>query len=265
MSTTIHPTAIVAASASLGTDVEVGPCAIIEDDTVIGDGSSIGAHAVIFRYTTLGTQSRVFPYASVGGDPQDLKFKGERTTLEVGDRVTIREYVTLNRGTVDSGKTIIGSDCLFMANSHVGHDSRIGNRVILANSVALGGHVFLGDWVIIGGLTPVHQFCKVGDHAMIGGGFRVVKDVPPYVLAGQEPLVFEGLNSVGLRRRGLTREALDVLDKAFELLYRSQLNVSQAVARMKEELPSIPELQNLLGFIASSKRGIIPGRGRLRT
>ena len=265
MAATIHATAQVASSAHLGDQVEIGPYAIIEEDTVLGDGTTVGAYAIVARYSTLGKQCRVYPYASVGSEPQDLKFKGEKTTLEIGDRCTIREYVTLNRGTLDSGKTVIGSDCLFMANAHVGHDSRVGNRVILANSVALGGHVVLGDWVIIGGLTPVHQFCKLGDHAMVGGGFRVVKDVPPYVLAGQEPLVFEGLNAVGLRRRGLTREAMDELDKAFALLYRSNLNVSQAVARIKEELPSTPEVQNLLGFIASSKRGIIPGRGRLRS
>ena len=265
MPSVIHPTAIVSPKAELGNDVIIGPYAIVEDDTVVGDGTAVGAHAIVHRFSTLGKHCTVYPFAAVGGVPQDLKFKGEKTTLEVGDRCTIREYVTLNRGTLDSEKTIIGSDCLFMANAHVGHDSRIGNRVILANSVALGGHVILGDWVIIGGLTPVHQFCKLGDHAMVGGGFRVVKDVPPYVLAGQEPLVFEGLNSVGLRRRGITREAMDELAKAFELLYRSNLNVSQAVARIKEELSSIPEIQNLLGFIASSKRGIIPGRGRLRS
>ncbi len=265
MSAAIHPTAIISPTAHLGSDVTVGPYTVIEDNVAIGDGTWIASHARISRFTTLGAQCRVFSFASVGGDPQDLKFKGEETTLEVGDRCTIREYVTLNRGTMDSGKTIIGSDCLFMANAHVGHDCRIGNRAILANSVALGGHVHLGDWVIIGGLTPVHQFCKIGDHAMIGGGFRVVKDVPPYVLAGQDPLVFEGLNSVGLRRRGMTREAMDTLDRAFELLYRSNLNVSQAVARIKEDLPLTAEVQNLLGFIASSKRGIIPGRARHRS
>ncbi len=265
MPTTIHPTALVSSTASLGEDVSVGPYAVIGDETTIGDGTTVGSHAVVAQLTTLGKNCTVHPFASVGGDPQDLKFRGEKTVLEVGDRCTIREYVTLNRGTADSGKTTIGSDCLFMACSHVGHDSRLGNRVILANSVALGGHVTLGDWVILGGGTPVHQFCKVGDHAMVGGGFRVVKDVPPYVLAGQEPLVFEGLNSVGLRRRGVAREAMEVLDKAFALLYRSNLNVSQAVTRIQQDLPATPEIHNLLGFIAASKRGIIPGRGRHRS
>lgn len=264
MSASIHPTAIVSPKARLGEHVDVGPYAIVEQDVVIGDGTSIGPHAFIQRFTHLGKDCRVFAFASIGGPPQDLKFRDEATYLEVGDRCTIREYVTLNRGTSDSGKTIIGSDCLFMANAHVGHDCRIGNRVILANSVALGGHVHLGDWVIIGGLTPVHQFCLVGDHAMVGGGFRVVKDVPPYVLAGQEPLVFEGLNSVGLKRRGLIGKAIETLEEAFVLLYRSNLNVSQAVARIRQEVAQTPEVQNLLGFIAASKRGIIPGRGRLR-
>lgn len=260
MSTTIDPRASVSSKAQLGANVTVGPFAVIEDDVVIGDGTWVGPQAYVANGSRVGRDCRIHPFASVGGPPQDLKYKGEPTLLEMGDRCTVREYVTLNRGTAESGKTTIGSDCLFMANTHVGHDCRVGNRVIMANSVALGGHVHLGDWVIIGGGTPVHQFCKVGDHAMIGGGFRVVKDVPPFILAGQEPLVFEGLNSVGLKRRGFQPPTMEILEKAYTILYRSNLNVSQAVAKIKESLELTPEVHTMLSFIASSKRGIISGR-----
>jgi UDP-N-acetylglucosamine acyltransferase len=172
----------------------------------------------------------------------------------------VREYVTLNRGTAETGRTVIGNDCLFMANSHVGHDCRIGNKVIVANGSPIGGHVHMGDYVILGGLSPIHQFVHIGEHAMIGGGFRAVKDVPPFVLAGQEPLVFEGLNSVGLRRRGFSPKTLALLDQAYALLYRSNLNVSQALVRIKAEIELIPEIHSMIDFIEHSKRGIISGR-----
>jgi UDP-N-acetylglucosamine acyltransferase len=187
-----------------------------------------------------------------------LKYHGEKTTLTVGDRCDIREYVTLNRGTHETGETIIGSDCLFMANAHVAHDCRVGSNCIMANSAALGGHVQMGNWVIIGGLTPVHQFSHLGEHAMIGGGYRVTKDIPPFIRAGREPMSFEGLNAVGLRRRGFKPEAVALIDKAYVLLYQSNLNVSQAVERIKVEVEMIPEVQKILDFIAGSKRGIIP-------
>lgn len=260
MGAQIDSHAIVSAKAHIGDRVRVDAFAVIEDDVVIGDGCWIGAHAVVAPGTRMGRDCRVFPMASIGNEPQDLKYKGEHTTLEMGDRNVMREFTTLNRGTVETGKSVIGSDCLFMAYSHIGHDCRLGNRIILANNVALGGHVHLGDWAIIGGGTPVHQFCLVGEHAMIGGGFRVVKDVPPFILAGQEPLVFEGLNSIGLRRRGFTPDALGHLDKAYELLYRSNLNVSQAVTRIKSEVEMTPEVQKVVDFIARSKRGILSGR-----
>lgn len=260
MTPQIHPQAVVSAKAHLGEQVTVGPFAVIEDDVVLGDGTWVGPHAHVANGSRVGRECRLHPFSSVGGPPQDLKYKGEPTVLEMGDRCTVREYSTLNRGTIETGKTVIGSDCLFMANTHVGHDCRVGNRVIMANSVALGGHVHLGDWVIIGGGTPIHQFCKVGDHAMIGGGFRVVKDVPPFILAGQEPLVFEGLNSVGLKRRGFQPRTLEVLEEAYSVLYRSNFNVSQAVARIKESVELTAEVHTVLSFIASSKRGIISGR-----
>ncbi len=258
MSESVHPTAIVHPGANLGANVTVGPYAVIEDDVTIGDGTSIGPHAVISNGTTLGKECKIFQAAAVGGPPQDLKYAGEKTELIVGDRTVIREYVTLNRGTAESGKTVIGNDCLFMAYAHVAHDCVVGDNAILANCVALGGHVILGARAIVGGLTPVHQFCHVGENVMIGGGLRVIKDVPPYILAARMPLVFDGLNLIGLRRRGYDHATIDLIDKAYRLIYRSQLNVSQAVSRIKDELEIIPPLQTILDFIASSKRGLIP-------
>ncbi|MGA3288041.1 MAG: acyl-ACP--UDP-N-acetylglucosamine O-acyltransferase [Bacteroidota bacterium] len=261
MGVVIDPLALVSKKAQLGENVTVGPSAIIGDDVVIGDGSIVAPYAIIQHGTRLGKECKIASFAVVGGPPQDLKYKGEPTTLEVGDRCDIREYVTLNRGTVETGRTVIGNNCMFMANAHVAHDCIVGDYCILANSVPLAGHVTLDNWVIIGGLTPVHQFVHIGEHTMIGGGYRVVKDIPPFVRAGREPLVFEGLNSVGLRRRGFSPKAIDLIEKTYVLLYHSKLNVSQAVARIKEELEQTPEIQNILKFIAGSKRGIIPGPG----
>jgi len=259
MSVAIHSLALVGKKAQLGENVTIGPSAILGDDVVVGDESTIAPYAIIQDGARLGKGCKIASFAVIGGPPQDLKYKGEPTLLELGDKCDVREYVTLNRGTIETGKTVIGSNCLIMANAHVGHDCIVGNNCILANSVALAGHVSLDNWVIIGGLTPVHQFVRIGDNTMVGGGYRVTKDIPPYIRSGREPMVFEGLNSVGLRRRGFNREAIELIDKAYTLIYLSNLNVSQAVVRIKEELEQIPEIQNILDFIASSKRGIIPG------
>ncbi|MCI0707696.1 MAG: acyl-ACP--UDP-N-acetylglucosamine O-acyltransferase [Ignavibacteriae bacterium] len=264
MSIQIDPRAVVSPKAQLGKGVTVSPFAVVEDDVTIGDGTWIGPHAVLFNGARVGRDCKIFPGASVGAPPQDLKYKGEATTLEVGDRTVIREYVTLNRGTIDKGKTVIGNDCLFMAYTHAAHDCVVGNHVILANCVALAGHVTVEDYAIVGGLTPVHQFVTIGAHAMIGGGFRATKDVPPYVLAGQEPLCFEKLNSIGLQRRGFSEKTISLLEQAFRLIYRSQLNVSQAAERIKSEVELVPEVQRVLDFIGNSKRGIIPGPKRNR-
>ncbi len=262
MSVNIDSRASVSPKAQLGSNVVVGPFTIIEDDVVIGDGAWIGPHVVVSSGTKLGRECKVYQGAAVGGPPQDLKYKGEATWLEVGDGTIIREYATLNRGTVESGKTIVGMNCLLMAYSHVAHDCRVGNHVILANCATLGGHVEIGDWAIIGGLTAIHQFEKIGDHTLVGGGLRVTKDVPPYIVAGGEPLIFEGLNIIGLKRRNFSPKVLELLDKTYRILYRSNLNVSQAVERIKQEVELVPEVENVLGFIARSRRGIIPGRQR---
>jgi UDP-N-acetylglucosamine acyltransferase len=261
MGVVIDPLALVSKKARLGENVTVGTSAIIGDDVIIGDGTTIAPYAIIQTGTRLGKECRVASFAVIGGPPQDLKYKGEPTKLEIGDRCDIREYVTLNRGTIETGKTIIGNNCMFMANAHVAHDCVVGDYCILANSVPLAGHVTLDSWVIIGGLTPIHQFVHIGDHTIIGGGYRVSKDIPPYIRAGREPIVFEGLNSVGLRRRGFSPTAIELIEKAYVLLYQSKLNVSQAIVRIKEELEQTPEIQNIVNFITDSKRGIIRGPG----
>lgn len=259
MNATIDPRAVISSKAQLGENVAVGPFAVIEDDVIIGAGTHIGSNVVIASGTRIGKECRIHHGAVLGTIPQDLKFRDEPTTLEVGDHTIIREYATLNRGTHDRLKTTIGNHCFIMAYVHIAHDCEIGNHVILANSVNMAGHVVIEEYAIIGGVTPIHQFVRIGRHAMVGGGFRVPKDVPPYVLAGQEPMVFQGLNTVGLKRRNFPSETIEVLEKAYRILYQSHLNVSQAVERMKAELPQTQEVQYILDFIAASKRGIIGG------
>jgi UDP-N-acetylglucosamine acyltransferase len=257
MSNQIHPTAVVSSKAILGDNLVVGPYTVIDDDVVIGNGTRIGPHAYCADGARIGNDCVVHNGAVVATVPQDLKFKNEKTTFEIGDSTTIREFCTLNRGTSEHMKSTVGSNCLLMSYVHVAHDCTIGDNVIIANSVQMGGHVTIEDWAIVGGLTAIHQFVSIGEHAMIGGHFRVPKDVPPFILAGGTPLTYEGLNAVGLRRRGFSRETLDALDQAYRLLYFSKLNVTQAVQRIKEELTLIPEVQRLLSFIERSKRGII--------
>lgn len=264
MSSQIDPRAVVSPRAELGKNVTVSPFAVIHDDVVVGEGTTIGAGTVVYDGARIGKEVRIFNGASVAGPPQDLKYAGEKTYLEIGDRTVVREFVTLNRATMESGVTRIGKDCLFMAYTHVAHDCQLGNHVILANCVALGGHVVLGNWVIIGGLTPVHQFVRVGDHSMVGGGLRVSKDVPPFILAGHEPLSFERLNLIGLRRRGFDEKSISLVDHAYRILYKSNLNVTQAVERIISDVEMISPVQQILEFIAASKRGIIPGLNRRR-
>ncbi|MCI0698266.1 acyl-ACP--UDP-N-acetylglucosamine O-acyltransferase [candidate division KSB1 bacterium] len=253
----IHPTAIVDPKAEIDAGVTIGPYCVIEANVCIGKNCWLGPHVHIAPGVRIGAGCRVFTGAVLGSIPQDLKFEGEETMLEIGERTTIREFATLNRGTKDHWKTTIGSDCLLMAYSHVAHDCSIGDHCILANSVNLAGHVVIEGWASIGGMVPVHQFVRIGQHSFVGGGYRVVKDVPPYILAVGDPMAFGGLNSVGLSRRGFPEATLTVLKRAYRLLYKSRLNVSQAVQRIREECELIPEVQNILAFIEKSERGII--------
>ena len=259
MSSKIDKLAVVHPNASIGDNVSVGPFTVIEEDVIIGTDTVIGPHALISSGARIGSQCTIHHGAAVGGPPQDLKYQNEKTELIIGDRTVVREFATLHRGTIAHGKTEIGSDTFIMAYAHVAHDSQIGSHVILANSVNMGGHVEIADWAIVGGLTAIHQFVKIGCHAMVGGNTGVGKDVPPYVMAANEPFRFEGLNKVGLRRRGFQRDALDALDAAYTILFLSNLNVSQAVERIKAEVPQVAEVRTVLDFISKSTRGIIPG------
>ncbi|MCL5034453.1 MAG: acyl-ACP--UDP-N-acetylglucosamine O-acyltransferase [Bacteroidetes bacterium] len=259
MSTSIDPRAVVSPRAELGDGVSVGPFTVIEDDVVIGDGSTVASSAYIANGARIGKSCTIHHGAVVSNAPQDLKYRDEKTILELGDNTVVREYCTLHRGTVETGKTVIGSDCLLMAYVHVAHDCRVGSRCILANAVTLAGHVHIGEWVTIGGLTPIHQFVNIGSHSMIGGGLRVSKDVPPYVLAGREPLRYDGVNVIGLRRRGFTRERIESIENIYRVLYSSGMMVSEAVMRIESEFSGSDEASNVLNFVKASSRGIIRG------
>jgi UDP-N-acetylglucosamine acyltransferase len=247
----VHPDAVI------GEGVIVEAYAVVGPGVTLGSGAWIGHHAVIDRNTTLGADCRIFHSAFIGAPPQDLKYRDEETRVEVGERTTIREFSSVHRGTTATGITRIGTDALLMAYTHVAHDCEIGNRVIMANGVQLGGHVHVGDWAIIGGLTPVHQFCRIGAHAMVGGGLRASQDVAPFMMAADEPMRLVGINSVGLRRRGFSPESITALKRAHRLLCRSHLNTEQAVTAIREQLPQLPEIDQLLSFLSSSHRGFV--------
>lgn len=253
----IHPTAIIDQSVELAGDVRVGPYSIVNQYAQIGAGSEIASHVLIDAGTIIGKNCRIHHGAVVGTLPQDLKFKGEKTFVTVGDGTVIREYATINRGTEYRGKTVVGKNCFIMIYAHLAHDCLVGDNVILANSVNLGGHVEIGDWVIVGGVVPVHQFVKIGAHAIIGGGFRVQKDVCPYSMAAGYPLKTMGLNRIGLKRRGFSDKTLRILERTFRILFKSGLNTTQAVERIKAELEPVTEVRNILDFISASDRGII--------
>jgi UDP-N-acetylglucosamine acyltransferase len=253
----ISKLAYIDPAAKLGKDVVVEPFAFIAGDVVIGDGSWIGPSSTIFDGTRLGKNCKVFPGAVVSAIPQDLKFMGEKTTTEIGDNSTIREGVTINRGTVALGKTVVGNNCLLMANSHVAHDCIVGNNCILVNNVGLAGEVVLGDWVILGGGAAVHQFTHIGDHAMISGGTMLRKDVPPYVMVNHNPLGYMGINSVGLGRRGFSKEQIDEIHNIYRIVYQSKLNTTQAITHLRDNFEKSAERDLVIGFIESSERGVI--------
>lgn len=257
----IHPLATVHPGARLADSVEVGPYAYIDDNVEIGEGTRILPHATIFPYVKIGRDCNVFPGAVVGAIPQDLKFDGEVTYVEIGDRVNIRECATINRGTAASGKgvTKIGSDTLIMSYAHIAHDCRVGNHCILVSYVGIAGETDVDDWAIIGGGTKVHQFTKIGAHAMIGGGCTVNKDIPPYSLCGRIPLCFAGVNIVGLRRRGFDSDVIRNIKDIYDTLYYQGYNISDACDRVDIGFPDSVEKRTILDFIKSSKRGIVRG------
>ena len=253
----ISPLASIHPDARIGDQVEIGPFTTIGADVEVGNGTWIGPNVTIMDGARIGTDCRIFSGAVLSAIPQDLKFQGERTTVEIGDRSTIRECVTINRGTKAYGKTVVGKDCLIMAYVHIAHDCIIGDHVILVNSVALAGHVEIGDYGIVSGLSAVHQFVKIGAHVMIGGGAMVRKDVPPFITAAGEPLAYAGVNSVGLKRRNFSQEDINEIQTLYRTLYQSGMNVSQAVNRIKEQHSNRPLADLILSFIEQSDRGLI--------
>jgi UDP-N-acetylglucosamine acyltransferase len=254
----IDPRAIVAPDAEIAPDVEVGPYSIIGKGVVIGAGTWIGPHAVINGPTTIGRDCRIFQFASVGDAPQDKKYRGEPTRLEVGDRNVFREFCTINRGTVSGhGVTRIGDDNLFMAYSHVAHDCVVGNKCVMSNCTALAGHVELGDWVILSGYAAVHQFCKIGAHAFLANNAAVTRDVPPYLMVAGSPAEPKGINSEGLKRRGFSAEQITHLKNAYRVLYRSGLKLAEATAQLTELAQEQPEVALLVDFLGTVTRSIV--------
>ncbi|MDR0534069.1 MAG: acyl-ACP--UDP-N-acetylglucosamine O-acyltransferase [Verrucomicrobiales bacterium] len=253
----IHPTAIVSPKAKLGDNVEVGPYCIIGDNVKIGDNCRLIHHVNIEGYSKIGAHNLFHPFCTIGTKTQDLKYKGEPTWLIMGDHNEFREFTSVNRGTSPEEKTIIGNHNLFLTYSHVAHNCEVGNHCILSNNGTLGGHVIVEDYVIISGLAAVHQFCRVGQHSMIGGCSKIVQDVPPYFIADGNPADVRAVNTVGLQRRGFTEEQIALLRRARRTLYDANLNTSQALTLLEEELGANPEVQVLINFVRNSQRGII--------
>jgi len=254
----IHPTAIIDSKAEISEGVEIGPYSVIEKNVLIGEGTKIGPHVVIREGTYIGTQCQISQFASIGEAPQSVGYKGEKTSLQIGDHNIIREFVTLHRGTIKGGgKTVIGNENFLMAYSHVAHDCQIGNQVVMANGATLAGHILIEDFAIIGGLSAIHQFCRVGTYAIIGGITGVLLDIPPYTKAQGDRAKLFGLNTIGLKRANFSEETLKALKKAYRIIFRSSLTLEKAMKRVVEdEISQTPEVQHFLQFIQCSKRGI---------
>ena len=256
----MHSTlAVIHPEAKIGNNVSIGPFAIIEKDVIIGDNCRVHPHAVIYNGARIGTNCEIFTGAVIAGIPQDLKFNGEKTTAEIGDNTTVRECVTVNRGTATKGKTIVKNNCLLMAYSHIAHDCIINNNVIIGNATQLAGEVEVDDWAIISGGVLVHQFSHIGIHVMVQGGSRLGKDIPPYVTVGREPISYAGINVIGLRRRGFTNEQIIDIQEMYRVIYQSGLNNSAAVKKLDDDFPDSEEKTNIVEFIRNSARGIIRG------
>jgi UDP-N-acetylglucosamine acyltransferase len=254
----IHPTAIIDSKAEISEGVEIGPYSVIEKNVLIGEGTKIGPHVVIREGTYIGKQCQISQFASIGEAPQFVGYKGEKTFLQIGDHNIIREFVTLHRGTIKGGgKTVIGNENFLMAYSHVAHDCQIGNQVVMANGATLAGHILIEDFAIIGGLSAIHQFCRVGTYAIVGGLTGVLLDIPPYTKAQGDIAKLFGLNTIGLKRANFSEETLKALKKAYRIIFRSSLTLEKAMKRVVEdEISQTPEVQHFLQFIQCSKRGI---------
>jgi len=254
----IHPTAIVDPKAEIDGGVEIGPYSIIGKDVLIGEGTRIGPHVVIREGTTIGKRCQIFQFSSIGEAPQAVAYKGEKTSLIIGDDNIIREFVTFHRGTVKGGgKTVIGDRNFFMAYSHVAHDCQIGHQVVMANGATLAGHIVIEDYAVIGGLSAIHQFCRIGAHAFISGLTGVVLDIPPYMLAAGSRAKLFGLNTVGLKRQNFRQETIRALKTVYRIIFRSGLRLEKAIQKVEEsEISQIPEVEHLIRFIQQTKRGI---------
>jgi UDP-N-acetylglucosamine acyltransferase len=256
VSTTIHPTAVIDPTAQIGDDVEIGPWVIVGPGVGIGDSCRIGPHARLARNVRLARAVQVGDGTILGGDPQDLKFKGEETWVEIGPETIIREYTTINRGTSASFRTVVGARCFIMSYVHLAHDCRVGDEVVIANATQCAGHVTIHDRAVLSGLNAVHQFVTIGTFAFVGGGSRVNQDIPPYVKAVGNPMELYGLNSIGLQRAGFSGETISALKRAYRLFFNSELNLSQALERARADLPPFPEVERFLAFVESSERGV---------
>ena len=256
MGVKIHPTAIVHPEAQLDEDVKVGPYAVVDKNVKIGKSTCIEGFAQILGYTQIGKNCHIFPYAVIGSVPQDLKYKGEKSFVVIGDNNTIREFVTINPGTEKDSSTIVGNNNLIMAYSHIAHNCKIGNNNILANVATLAGHVEIEDRVVIGGLVAIHQFCRIGSFSIIGGCSKVVQDIPPYSLCDGHPAKVRGINIVGLKRAGFSKEKIEIIRKAYKIIFFENHTFSVARQIILKELPSLEEINKLLDFISSSRRGI---------
>ena len=256
----IHKLAVIHPDAKIGKNVTVEPFTSISGDVVIGDDTWIGPNVTIMDGARIGKNCKIFPGAVISAIPQDLKFQGEKTTLEIGNNTTIREACTLNRGTSAKGKTVIGNNCLLMAYVHVAHDCIIGNQVVLVNAVQMAGEVEVGDWAIISGLTAIHQFVRIGEHVMIQGRSGIGKDVPPFSMAAFHPVSFVGINNIGLRRRNYDAEKINIIQDTYRILYNSGLNISNALKKIETDIPQTAERDMILDFIKKSDRGIMKGK-----
>jgi len=252
----IHSTAIVSPAAELGADCEIGPYCVIGPDVVLGDGCRLHAHVVLEGPTTLGCGNEIFPFASIGQKTQDLKWKGGVTRLRIGDHNSVREHVTIHRATSDGDTTVVGSHNHILAYAHIAHDVRLGDQVVMSNVATLAGHVIVEDHAVVGGLAAVHQFCRIGRMAIIGGCSKVVQDVPPFMLADGNPAVTRTVNKVGMERAGVSEEAQAALRQAHKLLFREAFTVTKALERIESDLPPLPEVQHLVAFVRASERGL---------
>jgi len=259
-----QPLAYVSPQAKVAANVVIEPFVSIDKNVIIEEGTWIGSNVTIMEGARIGKNCKIFPGAVISAIPQDLKFAGEETIVKIGNNVTIREFVTINRGTKASYETVVGDNCLLMAYVHIAHDCVIGDNVILGNSTALAGHITIDDWAIIGGVAAIHQFVRIGTHTMVGGGSLVRKDIPPYTKAAREPISYVGVNSIGLRRRGFSAEKINQIQDIYRLIYLKGYNVSQAVEYIEADIPATPERDEILSFIANSSRGIMKGYSKVR-